>query len=408
MTNQGTISGNGTIDSILVNAVGGTLTASGGNLTLTNNPTQNGNVAITSGSTLTMALSSGTFTNGGTININGGLMVFTNTVTGAGFTGTFINNGVIAGFGTNSLNPTFNLHEGSGLNPNFVNSGVILASNGLLMINAADSFTQGGFSNAANGTIAVSNGATFAVNKTANYWNNSGPLANQGTIVLNGGTITLYSNGVESVGVNNANVAIVNNGTIFAQGTGTATNTWGSGLLNNGTIYITNNNVFSILTWNAVTNSSTGQIFLGANGTMGSLVATNAGTPVSAGGNSNNLGNQGTIEGQGTITLGINNATAGANAHFLNSGMLIATNWGGGGGTLFISTGQCVFRWRFREPRRGCGPGRHEHDAGDQPQLQRLGQQRQCCDQSGHDYDGWRHVRVRGGRGPEQRRRVHQ
>ena len=122
-----------------------------------------------------MALSSGTFTNGGTINLSGGVMVFTNTVAGASFTGTFLNNGVIAGFGTNSLNPTFNLHEGSGFNPNFVNAGVILASNGLLMINAADSFTQGGFSNAANGTVAVSNGATFAVNKTANYWNHSGP-----------------------------------------------------------------------------------------------------------------------------------------------------------------------------------------------------------------------------------------
>ncbi len=84
MTNKGTISGNGTIDSILVNAACGTLTASGGNLTLTNNPTQNGNVAVTSGSTLTMALSGGAFTNGGTINLSGGVMVFTNTVAGAG------------------------------------------------------------------------------------------------------------------------------------------------------------------------------------------------------------------------------------------------------------------------------------------------------------------------------------
>jgi len=335
VTNKGTISGNGTIDGILVNAAGGTLTASGGTLTLTNNPTQNGNVAVTSGSTLTMALSGGAFTNGGTINLSGGVMVFTNTVAGASFTGTFLNNGVIAGFGTNSLNPTFNLHEGSGVNPNFVNAGVILASNGLLMINAADSFTQGGFSNAANGTIAVSNGATFAVNKTANYWNNSGPLANQGTIVLNGGTVTLYDNGAETNGGLNANIGIVNNGTIFAQGTGPATNTWGSGLLNAGTIYVTNNtSVFNVLTMNALTNTATGQIFLGGNGAVGTLIATNVGQ------NGNSLANLGIIEGQGTITLGVTNATGGANAHLLNSGTLIATNWGGAsGGTLFISTG---------------------------------------------------------------------
>jgi hypothetical protein len=341
VTNKGAVSGNGTIDSVLVNAAGGTLTVSGGTLTLTNNPTQNGNIAIGSGSTLTMALSSGTFANGGTINLAGGVMVFTNTVTDASFTGTFVNNGVIAGFGTNSLNPTFTLHEGSGFNPNFVNSGVILASNGLLMVNAADSFTQGGFSNAANGTIAVSNGATFAVNKTANYWTFGSALANQGTVVLNGGTVTLYDNGAETNGGGNANIGFVNNGTIFAQGTGAATNTWGSGLLNAGTIYVTNNNsVFNVLSMNALTNLATGQILLGgANGAVGSLVATNAGQPPL----SNPLANQGTIEGQGTITLGVNNAANGANTHFLNSGTLIATNWGGATpGTLFISTGDAA------------------------------------------------------------------
>jgi hypothetical protein len=343
VTNKGAITGNGTIDSVLNNAAGGTLTASGGNLTVTNNPTQNGNVAVASGSTLTMAVSGGSFTNGGTININGGLMAFTNTVAGSSFgnsnlgSGTFINNGVIAGFGTNSLDSAFST-SGGGLNrnPDFINNGSIIASNGLLMINAADSFTQGGFSNAANGTIAVSNGATFAVNKTANYWTFGSALANQGTIVLNGGTVTLYDNGAETNGGLNTNIGIVNNGTILAQGTGTATNTWGSGLLNAGTIYVTNNNsVFNVLTMNALTNTATGQILLGANGAVGTLVATNVGQ------NGNSLANLGTVEGQGTITLGVNNDPrgSGASAHFLNTGTLIATNWGSGSGTLFISSG---------------------------------------------------------------------
>jgi len=327
VTNQGRITGNGTITAVLNNVVGGTLTVSGGSLQLAQQPVQNGNIAIVTGGTLSMGMSSGTFTNGGTIVSSGGLMVFSNS-----FTGTFLNQGVIAGFGTNSLDTTFSAHDN--LNPNFVNAGTIIASNGLFMINAADSFTQGGFSNAANGTIAVSNGATFAVNKTGNYWSNGGPLANQGTIVLNGGTITLYSNGVENAGVSNG-VVILNNGTIIAQGT--ATNTWGSGLANAGTIYITNNaSVFNVLTMNALTNSSTGQIFLGANGAVGSLVATNAGQ------NGNSLTNAGTIEGQGTITLGVNNDPrgSGASAHLLNSGTLIATNWGNATpGTLFISTG---------------------------------------------------------------------
>ncbi len=224
ITNTSSITGNGAISSVLGNYAGGTLTVSGGALLLTQQPSaQNGNITIASSGTLAMGMTGGTFTNGGTISLYGGLMVFTNNFGNSNLgSGTFLNTGVIAGFGTNSLDVSYST-GGGGLNrnPSFINKGTIIASNGLLMVNVADGFTQGGFSNASSGIISITNGATFGVNRTVNAWTFDGNRPkNEGTIAMNGGTLAVFAGGVQvagGVGTNYVNDAtIIGSGTIAA------------------------------------------------------------------------------------------------------------------------------------------------------------------------------------------------
>ena len=114
-----------------------------------------------------------------------------------------------------------------------------------------------------------------------------------------------------------------------------------------GTLALTNN--LSVLSYggtNAMTNSGT--ILLGANGSVATMIASNIGA------HGNSLFNTGTVEGQGTITLGVTNATGGANGNFVNAGNLIATNWGGSsGGSLFVSVGNAFSNGGFSNTANG-------------------------------------------------------
>jgi hypothetical protein len=298
----------------------------------------------------TLTMSTSFFNNDGTL-LLGNSSGSGSTLTIAGNTGidgkTFTNSttGIIAGRGTFFFG--FGQSAGQSTNVGFINNGSILAGQGgagSLSFNMGDTANVP-FSNSASGTIVISNGTSLAVQRTANAWNNatldSQRVGNAGTIIINGGTfVSQAGNGAD------ASRLILNGGTIIAQGVGTATNSWRAGLENRGTIYVTNNtSVFNMLTSVAVTNRSTGQIFLGgAGGAVGTIVATNIGQ------NGNSLFNQGLIQGQGTLTLGVVNdpRSSGASANYVNSGTLLATNWGSAtAGTLFISVGNAFSNGGF-------------------------------------------------------------
>ena len=243
----------------------------------------------------------------------------------------FFNYGTMVGVTGNGTFATGNSSGGNGLE----NLGTILATNSgaTLYIEPGNAYYNA-FSNAVGGSIIVSNGATLAIQRTDSAWNLTGAqntpgdtnVVNLGNVLLNNGTITLWGSG----GVTLTNY-FRNAGTISVAGGQTG---YVAAAMNQlGTLALTNN--LSVLSYggtNALTNSGT--ILLGGNGAVATMIASNIGA------HGYSLFNAGTIQGQGTLTLGLTNATGGANAHFVNTGLLVATNWGGAaGGTLFISVG---------------------------------------------------------------------
>ncbi|MGO9245221.1 MAG: hypothetical protein ACLQDC_10710 [Verrucomicrobiia bacterium] len=222
-----------------------------------------------------------------------------------------------------------------------LNLGTILATNGTFYIEPGNAYYNA-FSNAVGGSIVISNGATVVIQRTDNAWNLVGTqntssdtnVVNAGNILLNNGTLTTWING---------NVTLTNYfrniGTISV--VGSQTGYIAAAMNQMGTLALTNN--LSVLNYggtNAMTNSGT--ILLGANGSVATMIASNIGA------HGNSLVNTGTVEGQGTITLGVTNTTGGANANFLNAGTLLATNWGGSsGGSLFISVGNAFSNGGF-------------------------------------------------------------
>ncbi len=308
----------------------------------------NGTIQIDSGDNLTMSAATGTsgqtWAQNGTFAFNGGTILMPNTTGQQAFTnaGTFV---------TVGGNGTFQSGFGSGnQNYGFVNSGTVLANDGGTMSFISSDANSMGFSNMSSGSIVVSNASWLKIDRTAAAWTNanSAAVANQGTIVLNNGTLF-----ADTAGVLDTTRILFNSGTIFAQGTGTGTNTWQAGLANAGTLYITNNGaVFNLLaTTSGMTNSAGAQVLLGGvGGTVGTMIATNMG----AGGGA--FLNQGLVQGQGTLTLGVANDPrgSGSSANFVNTGNLVATNWGGAAaGTLFISVGNAASNGGFSNAANG-------------------------------------------------------
>ncbi len=302
----------------------------------------NGTIQIDSGDNLTLSAATGTsgqtWAQDGTFAFNGGTILMPNTTGQQAFTnaGTFV---------TVGGNGTFQSGFGSGnQNYGFVNSGTVLANDGGTMSFIPSDANSMGFSNTSSGSIVVSNASWLKIDRSAGAWTNasSATVANQGTIVLNNGTLF-----TDTAGALDTTRILFNNGTIFAQGTGTGTNTWQAGLANAGTLYITNNGaVFNLLaTTSGMTNNAGAQVLLGgAGGAVGTMIATNMGT----GGGI--FLNQGLVQGQGTLTLGVANdpRAGGSSANYVNTGNLVATNWGGAAaGTLFISVGNAFSNGGF-------------------------------------------------------------
>ncbi len=206
-------------------------------------PAQRHDPRWSSGDNLTLSAATGTsgqtWAQDGTFAFNGGTILMPNTTGQQAFTnaGTFV---------TVGGNGTFQSGFGSGnQNYGFVNSGTVLANDGGTMSFIPSDANSMGFSNTSSGSIVVSNASWLKIDRSAGAWTNasSATVANQGTIVLNNGTLF-----TDTAGALDTTRILFNNGTIFAQGTGTGTNTWQAGLANAGTLYITSNGaVFNLL-----------------------------------------------------------------------------------------------------------------------------------------------------------------
>jgi len=373
--NSGVISGNGTLAVAIRNNSAGSIIASNGTLAVSNVVGNVGTwVAKSDGSGGTLLFQSGGDLGGGTIfmtnatlqlsrlsvantltlatsylNNNGTLLLGNTGGSGSTFTmanvaglSAFTNSATIGGRGT------FVTGFGTGANNNYalVNTGTLVAGGGAigtLTVAVGDTATVGGFSNAATGQIIITNGTSFSLNRTANAWNNNAAPVNAGTIIMSNGTfVATDGNG----SANSATRFLISSGTITSLGASSlVTNYWNANVENRGTLFVTNSSTFQILGNRAMTNVVGGQIILGNSaGQLGTLIATNIGD------NGNSLLNQGLIQGQGTLTLGIANdpRASGSSANYVNTGNLVATNWGGAAaGTLFISVGNAFSNGGF-------------------------------------------------------------
>ena len=222
VANAGRIRGAGSI----VPAVNNTssLVATNGALFLTAIPTQSGTMTVTADGALHVLGGGSSLANSGTLNLLGGTFTATNLTYLA-------NTATISGFGA--------LHTGrtsgsGGANAYIVNTGTIVATGGDLLLNVGDAYFNGGFSNAAAGTMIVVSGAALQLNRTAAAWNNLGVGGNTnprnlGTVTLQGGTFALFSDGtadaarfVDNVGTISGQGtlagSVTNQGTILAEG----------------------------------------------------------------------------------------------------------------------------------------------------------------------------------------------
>jgi len=377
LANFGTIQGNGTLAIAVFNTSNsGFVVASNGTLVVGQVFGNNGTWLAKSGGTMLISsntdLGGGVMSNGvgGTWRIGQGGGGLANTLTvstsflnsdgtillgntsGGGSTFTFANTAAIDGrtftnssTGVITGRGTLQFGFGSGQNnAGVINNGTILAISGgagSMTIYTGNTF-NGPLSNSTSGTIVVSNGTTFAIRRDTTAWNgatlDSQQVMNSGTILLNDGTfVTQDGSGASSTRL------VINAGTIIAQGTGTATNTWRAQLENRGTLLVTNNGaVFNLLSTTGMLNTATGRITIGGVNAVATFQGTNIGQ------NGNSLVNLGTITGQGTITLGVTNSVGGANGNLVNNGSIIATNFGSAAaGTLFISTGNAFSNGGF-------------------------------------------------------------
>lgn len=296
-------------DTLILN--GGNSTLSHGNNSFDNN---NGTLVVSNGGTAFVNIGTGNVMN------NAGTIELTATAgqtsgLNYGQTARLDNNSgktiVKNGAGTGSFVGNF-----GGNNQEFRNNGTILVNAGTLEIDSRDAFSGGGFTNTGTGHIIIESGAALRVERTQNAWNGSA-WGNAGTVNLRGG---LYVTGVDGSG-DNINVTNNNGGTIFGNGTlaFALRNDTGTLAASNGTLHVT------------------GKII----GAGGNFNAINTGTLNLRGGA---LGAGGTING-GAMTVGSGSAIvfAGDNDWTINNaasyagGSLISSNSSGGSEALFLN-----------------------------------------------------------------------
>ncbi len=102
----------------------------------------------------------------------------------------------------------------------FINNGTILVNAGTLRMDPRDAFSRGGFQNTATGFVQVDTGAVFELRRTINAWNNGPAPTNFGAIFMNGGTMLTFDS--DTPATNTARVIVNAAGGVFR----------GNGLLN--------------------------------------------------------------------------------------------------------------------------------------------------------------------------------
>ena len=290
-TNNATITGSGTLSSLLVNQ--NLLVVTNGTLTVTTAPINTGTFNLTAGSTLAV---SPAWANAGTVTLGGGYLVG----------GTLTNNLSVVGMGTIS-----NL---------LVNAGNLTANNGLLTLAAAP---------VQNGNVSLTGSGTLSV---AQAWQNAG------TITLTGGNLTgstvtntalISGNGVVSAGlVNNSGTLAVTGGTLTLTTAPTQT----------GRVNVTSSGTLSVAqAW-----QNAGTITLTGGGLAGSPVTNTAlitGNGVVSAGLVNNSGTLAVTGGTLTLTAA---PTQNGTVNIASSGTLnIGQTWQNGG-TVTLAGGGLV------------------------------------------------------------------
>lgn len=170
---------------------------------------------------------------GGTIGFVSTAVTQTNTLSWGAEGHSFTNNSTVAASGTGVAVLTGS--NGSN-NDRLLNNGTLIVNGGTLSVDSSNAFSAGGFVN--NGTIVVNSGNTFVEARTTNAWSQGATPTNNGTIFLNGGTYTTYSDGFGQVASNK----FINNGSIIGSGTLAAS----IGQTANGSV-IASNGVLNIL-----------------------------------------------------------------------------------------------------------------------------------------------------------------
>ena len=342
-TNKGTIAGNGTIMSTVINAAEGTVRATNGVLalratTISQSGTMIGGTAA--GTYIQVTNLTGFFNNNGTMLLDSPSGGTTNL--SYYILGDFSNavGGVIRGAGI--LRSADNVVGGGGANFSIRNMGRIEATNGALIVDSGDAFGYG-FNNGAGSTVTVANASTFGIARSTNAWLNSttNPV-NNGAILLSGGVVQTYTNsgtGINATPVADSSRTISNSVTGLISGNGSLN----LNLINIGTVNATNGTLVLAGTA-AFTNSGTIAIQNGATFTTLQNTGTflNNGTLLLAGGTfvgtnfTQFRDSAGVISGFGTINTGKTSGSGGANAEIVNvnNSLIVATN-----GTLFLNPG---------------------------------------------------------------------
>ncbi len=199
VTNLGIITGFGAINSLVVNNSGGILSAASGTLTLSNAPLQSGTFIVNNSATLNATAD---WSNNGVVDMLGGTLANAN----------ITNNGLIAGSGL--------------VHPKVVNlsGGSISASNGTLVLDGTQAFSQAGtLQILAGSTLILSNGVSGLKS-----------FVNGGTIALLGGVLQAdtVTNSSYLKGFGTAAAGLYNTGTVLANSSSSELHITGSTVYN--------------------------------------------------------------------------------------------------------------------------------------------------------------------------------
>ena len=151
---------------------------------------QPGSLIISNGAILYLVNGAGattnTIVNSGTIQLisNAGQNSQINYGQSLAFTNDTLGTIVKSGTGTGSFIGNF-----ANNNRAFQNNGTILVQGGTLRIDPRDAFSRGGFQNSSTGFVQIDTNAVMEIRRTINAWSNGPSPTNFGTVFMNGGEL---------------------------------------------------------------------------------------------------------------------------------------------------------------------------------------------------------------------------